>query len=177
MDAQLGRKILVDFPETDEFKEFDFNGKKIRVKKYLDTANDQPLLISTCLDSYLGERFGLKTDGYGAEIIFDIVLLDIATNIKIDSKKVSIDNVYKSGLMWKVYSAIENVMDVKDIVKSVLVDARVERFSISNRIEDFKSYLSGLDEESVRHLAEQVDEVIKSVANSPISSLMEESNR
>ena len=80
------RKILVKFPKP-EIVEFEFGEKEtvVKVNSYIDLA-DEKVIISAYLDVYFNpdeeHMFeGLDTHFYGAELVFDMAVIDIATNI------------------------------------------------------------------------------------------------
>ena len=112
-ENSVGRKILVgfDYPKIEEFQ---WGEKTIRVKPYIKLDIEQPLLYSICVDAFLGNldggtMFGIQTNFYHADVLFDTVIIEEMTNIKIDSDKIKMDDVYASGLMDEIRKRIDEI--------------------------------------------------------------------
>jgi len=173
------RKILVKFPKPDVV-EFEFGEQDtvVKVNSYINLA-DEKVIISAYLDVYFNpdeeHRFdGLDTHFYGAELVFDMAVIDIATNIKIESDKIKIDDIYSSGLMAMVRGKIKNLPQIRKKLERIVSDARQERFSVNGLLKEFSSLVEGFDFDKIKELAKEVKELESDIEDSPIAGLMDE---
>lgn len=171
------RKILVDFPE-EEIVEFEFGDRTVKVEGYISIENKR-LLIETYLDTYFNSDkenrlAGLTSNGFGASLVWDVALLDVLTNIKVDSKKISLDDLYRSGLISQVKNSISNYWEVEAERNRILREAVGERNSISGIISEVIRGIENLDFDKVKELGEQVVQLQNSISESPIASLIDE---
>lgn len=168
------RKILVEFPEQDALEEINYGERIIKVKKYISIEN-QELLIASYLETFFGNNEDVSSSGrFSAEILWDIILLDIMTNIKVDSNKIDMDDVYSSGILELIKPKISNYADVKRKRDMMLGDVIRERDSLSGILDGLISKIENLDFDKLDNLKGAIAEVQELAKNSPISSLMDE---
>jgi len=171
------RKIVVDFPKLGK-TEFSIQGKTVRVYKYISLEN-QRILISNYLEIYFdldseGLLAGATSNRFAADVMWDIVLLDIMTNVKIDSKQIHMDELYASGFMSKITDKISNYSEVVKKREEILEDVIREQNSISTLLTNLISDISALDFDALNNLKDNVVKVQEDISNSAISSLMDE---
>ena len=139
-------------------------------------------IVTAYLEVYFNseeeDRFaGLDTHFSGAEITFDIAVLDAATNIKVLSDKIKMDDVYSSGLMDDIRGRISNLPQIRKRLERIVADAKQERFSVSGVLKELASLAKGLDFGKVQELAKEVKALESDISESPIKSLMDEGKK
>jgi len=178
------RKILVDFPKI-EIVEFKVGEKTVKVKNYI-TLEEEATIVATYLDIYFNsdeeQRYeGLDTHFSGAEIAFDIAVVDIATNIKVLSDNIDMGDIYSSGVMDEIRGRIINLPQIRKRLERVVADAKQERFSASGVfkeiIKEITVLAKGLDFEKIQELAKEVKALEGDIADSPIATLMDEGKK
>ena len=171
---------LITFPKSENVG-FKFAGLEIEVKPYIN-MKDESVMIATYLDIYFNSEGkdmfkGMDTNFWGAEIAFDISILDMMTSIDSLSDEIDMDDVYSSGLMDKVREKITNLHQVRRRLERVIADTRQEKFSVMGLMKELASLLEGFDFSKIQDAAKQIKKLESDIADSPISTLMDEGRK
>jgi len=172
------KKKAIDFPKSiGKSVEFDMGTNKVEVIKYLSLAT-QEALVELYLEAYFGEtRFGNDTDVFGAEMILDLAILDLATNVNIHLKKFSMDKAYESGLIDTVRQHISNYDSLRMTIDRCVSDGARERFSAKGLWKQLVVSFSELDVEKIKEIGKEIANLQDGVEGSPLAGLFEEGKK
>jgi hypothetical protein len=181
----MGNKIVVKFDKDSRAnrKEVAFAGKTVEVSPGLSLSEMRDL-IEVYVKAYMfapetEDRKPIATSGLSfypldAQVMLDMHLLDIKTNIKVESSHFDIDGIYASTLLSKVKDEIVNWDEFIVLLNEYKNIARAEIFSIKGLLDSFVD-MQDLDMDKVQEIAKAVDTVKKKVAEDEVfSGLMKE---
>lgn len=173
------KKIALVFPKAKDIEpeKIEFEGKEILVENHL-SLDDQQIIIGAYLHVYFHGENGyfsdVKADYFGAEAAFDMAVLDLATNIKVDAKGFNMDLAYEYGLVSMVKSKIKNIEHVREILERSVSDAKEEKNSLLGIISSIPEMINGIDPEKIKELGDAVKDLEVLAEDSPLSGLLKE---
>ncbi len=163
--------IEIDYIPDVEFK---FNNRDVKVTPYATTDVISKIVLS-CLTYYREESFlGVPLSAIMASEAFDISVIDELTNLKVNSDNMPMDAVRASGLRDLIFEKIINISDIRRVVERSLDDYREYTLSLAKTLDTFREYLDSINPETVEDVAKSVNELLETVKDSKVSSLMDE---